>query len=108
MEILTIILGLVTAHIFGDYVFQSLYIAERKNKDVYHLIVHCWIYTFCIWCALTALGRFNIYIIVLVFISHMIIDFIKPIISKKIGEKAYFLDQMLHYIIIALVFILIR
>jgi len=108
MEILTIILGLITAHLFGDYVFQSNYIAEYKKKDLYHLIVHCWIYTACFWCALALLNKLELGIILLVFGSHLILDFLKPFIETKIGTKAYALDQVLHYVVVCIIFILIK
>lgn len=108
MEILSIILGLITAHLFGDYVFQSNYIAESKKKDIYHLIVHCWIYTACFWCVLVLLNKLSLPVILFVFISHFIFDYFKCIIEKKIGSKAYFLDQLLHYIVVFIIFIVIK
>jgi len=102
VEISTI-LGLITAHMFGDYAFQSQYIAETKKKNLYHLIVHCWIYTFCIWVALALLNKMNWHIILTIFGTHFIIDYLKGRFSDKLGEKAYFLDQVLHYAIILVI-----
>lgn len=108
MEFIIILLGLITAHMFGDYVFQSQYIADSKKKDVYHLTVHCWIYTACFWCVLALLNKLSIEIILFIFISHMFIDYLKCKFGHKIGDKAYALDQILHYIIICIVFLVIR
>ncbi|MBE5813316.1 MAG: DUF3307 domain-containing protein [Clostridiales bacterium] len=108
MEIIKIILGLITAHVFGDYVFQSAYIAENKKRNVYHLLVHCWIYTACFWCALYLLNRLNLWIVGFVFISHVILDYLKSRIEEKIGAKAYAIDQILHYVIISIVIFLVK
>lgn len=107
MEFINIILVLITAHVFGDYVFQSPYIAESKNKNLYILLVHCWIYTTCVWIALTIMNRLNLVAILVVFISHSILDYSKSYIERKIGVKAYALDQILHYVVLLIVGILL-
>lgn len=108
MELINTILGLITAHIFGDYVFQSAYIAENKKRNIYHLLVHCWIYTACFWCVLFLLNKLNLWIIAFVFVSHVILDYIKSRIEEKIGSKAYALDQLLHYVVIGIVVLLVK
>ena len=104
MEIITIILGLITAHLLGDYVFQSQYIADSKKKDIYHLTVHCWLYTACFWCVLALVNKLSLGVILFIFISHMIIDYSKCKFGHKIGAKAYAIDQILHYVVVFIVF----
>ncbi len=101
---------LVSAHIFGDYVFQNDYIANAKGKDFYHLFVHCLIYTFCFWCVLTFLNSVNWGILLFVFISHIIIDFLKCRMSAKNSGKSriyYAVDQLLHYVVIVVIICLL-
>ena len=107
MEFINIILVLITAHVFGDYAFQSAYIAESKSKNIYNLLVHCWIYTTCVCVALAVVNKINLIAILSVFITHVILDYSKSRIERKIGGKAYVLDQMLHYVVLLIVGILI-
>jgi len=108
MDSINVLLGLITAHVFGDYAFQTAYIAEDKKRNFYHLLVHCWIYTACFGILLAVLNKFNFGIVSFIFVSHVIVDYLKCKIENKIGSKAYVLDQVLHYLVISIVFVLIK
>ena len=110
MEYLELIFLFIVAHLFGDYVFQSEYIATTKGKNYYHLFVHCMIYTFCFWCVFFYFNKINPTILLLVFISHFIIDLAKCVLNAKNPSKSkmyYVIDQLLHYAIILLITFLI-
>ena len=93
--------------LLGFYFIHCRYIAETKSKNNYHLFVHCWIYTVCVSIALAVLSKLNLTAILAVFVTHVILDYSKPHIGRKIGEKAYALDQILHYIVLLIVGILL-
>ena len=106
MEYLELIFLLIVAHIFGDYVFQGEYIATTKGKNYYHLFVHCIIYTFCFWCVFFYFNKISSALLLLVFISHFIIDLGKGMLNAKNPGKSkmnYVIDQLLHYVIILLI-----
>ena len=81
-------------HLFGDYFFQSKYIAETKGENWYHLFIHCVLYSFPF-----------IYFygykeqIMCIFISHFIIDSFKA----RYQKITYGQDQCLHYIVLVLI-----
>lgn len=96
---------LISAHIFGDYVFQNEYIATTKGKNYYHLFVHCFIYTFCFWCVFFSFNKVELTLLLFVFVSHFIIDFLKCRLNEKNSDKSrvyYAIDQLLHYLVIAI------
>lgn len=101
---------LVSAHIFGDYVFQNDYIASTKGKNYYHLFVHCFIYTFCFWCVFFSFNKVELTLLLFVFISHFLIDFLKCKTTTKNPEKSgtyYVIDQVLHYVVILILIYLL-
>lgn len=96
MSTLQTIIILVLCHLIGDYVFQSNFIASTKGENVYHLFVHCALYTlpFLIVFGFT----WHAFII---FTTHMIIDPLKA----KYHKLSYLEDQVLHYAICLIYFI---
>lgn len=46
MEFLWILLVTLTAHMVGDYLFQTEYLARNKGSSNYILLAHCVLYTF--------------------------------------------------------------
>lgn len=87
----------IVCHIIGDYVFQTTYIAEEKKKNAYIMFVHCIAY--CIPFIL----RYNMtYKIVILFTTHIIIDTLKTH-TKYIN---YWQDQVMHYIIAIVLFVI--
>lgn len=89
---------IVLCHLIGDYVLQCDFIAQTKGKNWYHLFVHCALY-----CApfLIVFG-FDIKLLLL-FISHIIIDPLKC----RWNKIAYTQDQILHYTVAVLLYILL-
>lgn len=92
------IIKIIMCHLVGDYVLQTDFIATSKGSNWYHLIVHCILYVlpFCIT------FEFG-YELLLLFITHIIIDALKAR-YKKIG---YSLDQILHYAIAFMLYLVI-
>ena len=84
----TIVL-LVMCHMIGDYVLQADFIAQTKGKNWYHLLVHCVLY--CVPFAIVF--GFN-FILLHIFITHLIIDSLKA----RYNKITYTQDQLLHYV----------
>lgn len=82
---------LLAFHFLGDYVLQTDFLAKTKATNYWHLIAHCVLYTlpFYLYFGFS-------YKIIGVFISHLIIDYLK---TRKDGIS-YLLDQTLHIMIL--------
>ena len=89
MEMIKII-ELIYCHLVGDYVLQNDFIAKTKGENLYHLIVHCVLYSlpFFVFFGLT-------WQLLFIFITHMIIDPLKA----RYNKINYATDQLLHYIV---------
>jgi hypothetical protein len=88
-----LIYKLLLCHFIGDYVLQTDYLATTKGNNWWHLIAHCMTYT----TAFLLLFGFD-YRIVIILISHLIIDSAKAR-YKKIN---YMSDQILHIAILGI------
>lgn len=91
---LEIIYKLFLCHFIGDYVLQTDYLAKTKGENWWHMIAHCMAYTTAfIFCF--GFG----WEILLLFLSHLIIDSLKVRANKKEGNTKginYIADQLLH------------
>ena len=96
---------LVTAHLFGDFVFQTKKLIKNKKKPAY-FITHILIITLLSYVLLGAWGLWYIALIILV--THAATDLLKMKYDKKSDSKSikYFLfDQGVHFgVIISLSF----
>ena len=80
----------IFCHLIGDYVLQSDFLAKTKGENLYHLYVHCLLYTMPFYILYGLDWR-----ICFLFGSHVIIDSLKA----KWGIISYTQDQILHYVI---------
>ena len=78
-------------HLLGDYVLQTPYIAETKRKNSYHMFVHCSLYCFPFYLCFGLDQR-----ILLVFLSHFLIDTLKA----RYDRISVIMDQTLHYMVL--------
>ena len=103
---LTLAIQLVLAHIIGDFVLQPQKWVwhkethKHKSKFLYwHVLVHV--------CALMVVLQFNFKYwlgILIIGVSHLIIDIIKLHLKPHINNRLLFgLDQLAHLIVIAVV-----
>ena len=97
MGIIENIFILIISHFIGDYVLQSDFIAKTKCDNIYHLLVHCFLY--CIPFLVVYGFGFNI---IVLFITHVVIDSLKA----RYKEINYVTDQILHFIIIFALFLI--
>lgn len=106
--IIKYILFILIGHAVGDYLFQTQHLAECKGKDNYVLFIHSILYSFGIM-IVSYLMNYNTTLnqLVLISITHFPIDYVKArgITPKYFGDKyALYIDQVIHYIILAIVF----
>lgn len=92
-----LLIELVLCHLIGDYVLQCDFIAKSKGENMYHLLVHCALYTLPFMYLFGVVSWKSFFI----FGSHMYIDLLKS--EKKIN---YVEDQILHYFCLIFLFIL--
>jgi len=88
---------LLFCHVIGDYVLQNDFIAKTKGSNLYHLFVHCVLYCLPFY----ILYGINVKLFVL-FITHAVIDILKA----RYNKINYLTDQLLHYIVIGVVYLL--
>lgn len=96
MIVLSKIFTLVMCHLVGDYVLQNDFIAKTKGENIYHLFVHSMLY--CLPFALLFGISIEIYLLM---ITHILIDYLKA----KLGSISYLQDQLLHYLVLATLFL---
>lgn len=87
------ILRLIFCHLIGDYVLQSDFIANTKDKNWYHLIVHCMLYTLPFYVCFGLVWQLPVLLV-----SHIVIDALKA----RYKKLSYSQDQLLHYLILLL------
>lgn len=119
------ILYLLLIHWVGDFLFQSVYMAENKSKSFKVLISHTALYSgiitvcliFLLELTMTDVGIFGL----VTFVTHTAIDYVtSKIISKKFANKEYGtsipntgaftvigIDQTLHYTQLFLTYIIL-
>lgn len=88
---------LLFCHMIGDYVLQSDFIAKTKGSNLYHLFVHCVLYCLPFY----ILYGVNVKLFI-IFITHVVIDILKA----KYNKINYATDQIIHYIVIGVVYLL--
>lgn len=80
---------IVIAHLIGDYVLQTDFIAKTKGENWYHLFVHSALYVVPFY----VLFGFD-WKLGLLFLSHSLIDAQKA----RYNKLGYVCDQILHYL----------
>ena len=88
----SLIIKILYCHCLGDFVFQSNWMAEEKSKSRIVLLAHSILYSVPFSCFLNP-SEFQI---VLIVVSHYIIDWMKIHYKKIITFER---DQLLHIII---------
>ena len=96
MASVELIFKLIICHLFGDYPLQIDYIAQTKGKNWYHLIVHCILYCVPFYYFFGLNSQ-----LILIFISHIIIDALKA----RYNVISYRFDQILHYAVLSVYFV---
>ncbi len=103
---MTILLRLLFAHILSDFVFQCDKICEGKQgktkKKYAYQLLHSFIHALM---AYLFVAEWNNWIIPLViFISHILIDYIKVAYAKK-DVTSFIIDQLVHIAVIVVLWL---
>ncbi len=85
-----LIYKLIFCHLIGDYVLQSDFIAKSKGENMYHLLVHCFLYAVPFY----IIFGYDVRIPVII-ASHIVIDMLKA----RYKDIDYVTDQVLHYLV---------
>lgn len=101
---------LLIGHLVGDYLFQTRWMAEKKEQELLPLIIHSALYTIIVTLLALLKGGLSIWGIGLIFVSHLILDQRKFITfwaqkiteTDNIGWLKIMLDQSWHIIILGL------
>lgn len=88
---------LLFAHLLGDFVFQFNFIQRRKNKWQWNLL-HSLIHAVLVYVVIAAWTQWIFGAVV--FISHLLIDWIKIKIQIHRGW-VFLVDQLLHWTVLA-------
>ncbi len=87
----------IICHLIGDYVLQSEFLAKTKGDNYYHLWIHCMLYTV----PFMIVFGFDPMIFCIILLTHFVIDIFKA----RYKLINYIWDQILHYIIIFILYI---
>lgn len=110
MDVNLVIL-LFICHILGDYYFQNNQLAKDKQSKIHYQFLHYILY-FIPYLLLIVFYDHSILLLLLLQLIHAIIDmasfFYKRKKRTKLNEfRSYFIDQVLHFISIILVYLLV-
>ncbi|NLI93261.1 MAG: DUF3307 domain-containing protein [Peptococcaceae bacterium] len=104
---------LLLAHLVGDYLFQTNWMAVNKVRQWLPLITHSMVYTLTVW-VISFLGFHGLpwRACILIFICHIFLDrrnfvffWSKHVMGLKNGEPSWLhtiADQTFHIIVLAL------
>jgi hypothetical protein len=91
----------LTAHLLGDFYFQSKNMSEKKNEHFFHLLIHSLIYTAVVFTVTAPFWRSPILIVNLIFsLFHFFIDLLKFIFYRMYKNKSEFTDKYTSHIYI--------
>ena len=114
MNIPAFLVVLLLGHVLGDFYFQWGHMANMKRTSYKWLAIHSIVYTVCIALALAALVLFGgvahsislWYILIVVSVSHMIIDLCKTRTALGRPKWGFIVDQVAHGIALLCVWLL--
>jgi len=95
-------LFLISAHFLGDFSFQNIWMVERKWKDPFVLIAHCFIWTGTLSVVLICFNDFALWKFIFLFLGHLACDSLKhkgfdklPTFLKNSIDQGFHLFQAL-------------
>lgn len=95
---------LLAAHLICDFVLQTDTFCEQKNqincKGIWFQLMHALLHAVV---AYVFVAQWSLWwVIIVVFCSHFVIDFLKSVIKRPDPVTLFVIDQLLHLIVIAL------
>jgi hypothetical protein len=97
--------ALLLVHLLYDFHWQGDFIGVGKSKHFFLLLVHCVTYTLCIAAVLYWFNVLVVWKVILLFVSHLVVDYWKCRIAPKETSltTALWLDQAAHVLILTIV-----
>lgn len=102
---------LLIAHFLADFTFQSTKWAQNKMIDFKYLISHSVVYALVFLGGLFPFIKLSNFILpyIIIIVSHFLIDWIRKFVHKKFDRQdinfiAFMIDQILHVMIIVILF----
>lgn len=105
------IFWLIFAHAFGDWITQDTWMAENKGKYWIVMFFHCIVWTGFICIALQYLNKLTWWNVPFLVIGHYVIDswkcrvYAKKPFCQQPSAKHLYIDQVLHLLQIAVVYL---
>ena len=100
---ITLLLRLLSAHLFADFFLQSDKLCKAKNesgkKGAIAQLAHSFIHALSAYILLADWKNWIVPLVI--FISHLIIDVLKSLLHGK-GTVAFLCDQLVHILVIVL------
>ncbi len=103
---------LFIGHLVGDFLFQTNWMATRKEKEWVPLLVHSFVYTLCVAIFGFATKNLDWVGVSVIFLSHVILDrrffvrfWVRTIQGAKGAEEGWLsivTDQIFHLIILVI------
>ena len=93
------VMDCIFCHLVGDYVLQIDFIAKTKGENWYHLLVHCLLYVLPFRVVYGVDWRLAVLLV-----THIIVDTLKA----RYKKITYTQDQIAHYIIASLLYVIVR
>lgn len=104
---------LIMGHLLSDFFFQPSVLAEKKKEKISRLFLHGIIYfvVYAVLCFIFLIPTYAIVTILILSVTHLVIDFSRVKIERKIIKKSLFFtsfiaDEMLHIGLIIAVYYL--
>lgn len=103
---------LLLAHLIGDYLFQTSWMAQYKTSRWVPLLTHCFVYTLIVSLfAYLTFGGLSPLAATFVFITHVIIDrrtfvawWVRTVMTARGSEASWLgiiVDQIFHLLVLA-------
>lgn len=64
----------LVGHLIGDYIFQNDWMAINKKDRWFPALVHCAVYTACVYLLVGLFAGWPLWTIPIIFLSHLAID----------------------------------
>lgn len=102
---------LLTAHLFGDFVFQNNFLAKNKGDNIFIMCVHCYLWSITMFIGFIILNlNVGLLTFLTLFVTHFIIDKWKCSIEDKSKALTFdlYIDQSLHGLMVILIFLMLK
>lgn len=97
-----IALELLAAHMVGDFILQTNWMAVNKTKNLTALFIHCALYTICFFPVIVGRDKMDgLIFLLLIFVTHMAVDHARWASDKDWPPKPILVDQTIHIVILA-------